>query len=39
MWITADVNVKDDLDNLLMELEGKHIQLRWKAAQKKNTKN
>jgi hypothetical protein len=39
MWITADVNVKGALVNLQMELEGKHLQIRWKAAQKKNTKN
>jgi hypothetical protein len=39
MWIMADVNVKDALDNLQMELEGKHLQIRWKAVQKKNTKN
>jgi hypothetical protein len=39
MWITADVNVKVALNNLQMELKGKHLQIRWKAAQKKNTKN
>ncbi len=39
MWITADMNVKDALDSLQMELEGKHFQIRWKASQKKNTKN
>jgi hypothetical protein len=39
MWISADVNVKDTLLDLQMELEGKHLQIRWKPAQKKNTKN
>jgi hypothetical protein len=39
IWISADVNVKDALENLQMELEGEHLQIRWKAAQKKNTKN
>jgi hypothetical protein len=39
MWIMADVNIKDALNSLQMELEGEHIQIRWKAAQKKNTKN
>ncbi len=39
MWITADADVKDALVNLQMELEGKHLQIRWKPAQKKNTKN
>ncbi len=39
MWITADMNVKDALDSLQMELEGIHFQIRWKASQKKNTKN
>ena len=39
MWISADVNIKDALENLQMELEGEHLQIRWKAAQKKNTKN
>jgi hypothetical protein len=39
IWITADLNVKDALANLQMELEGKHSQIRWKAAHKKNTKN
>jgi hypothetical protein len=38
MWVTADINVKDALENLQMELEGKHLQIRWKAAQKKSTK-
>jgi hypothetical protein len=39
MWISADVNVKDTLSDLQMELEGEHLQIRWKPAQKKNTKN
>jgi hypothetical protein len=39
VWITADVIVNVALDNLQMKLEGKHLQIRWKAAQKKNTKN
>ncbi len=39
MWISADVNVKDALLDLQMEFEGKHLQIRWKPAQKKNTKN
>ncbi len=39
LWITADVNVNNAFDNLQMELEGKHLQIRWKATQKKNTKN
>ncbi len=39
MWISADVNVKDALSDLQMELEGEHLQIRWKPAQKKNTKN
>jgi hypothetical protein len=39
MWISADVNVKDTLSDLQMELEGEHLQIRWKPAQKKHTKN
>ncbi len=39
MWITADVNVKVALNNLQMELEGEHLQIRSKATQKKNTKH
>ncbi len=39
MWIFADVNVKDALLDLQMELEGEHLQIWWKPAQKKNTKN
>jgi hypothetical protein len=40
MWISADVNIKDALLDLQMELEGdEHLQIRWKPAQKNNTKN
>jgi hypothetical protein len=39
MWISADVNVKDALSDLQMELEGEHLQIRWKPAPKKNSKN
>jgi hypothetical protein len=39
LWITADINVKEAINNFQMELEGKHLQIRWKPAQKKNTKN
>ncbi len=39
MWISADVNIKDALLDLQMELKGEHLQIRWKPAQKKNTKN
>jgi hypothetical protein len=35
MWIAADVNVKDNLLDLQMELKGEHLQIRWKPAQKK----
>ena len=33
--------MKDSIDNLQMELEGKgeQLQIRWKPAQKKNTQN
>jgi hypothetical protein len=39
LWITCVTNVKEAIDNLQMELEGKQLQIRWKQAQKKNTKN
>ena len=39
LWITCDVNAKEAIDDLQMELEGEHLQIRWKQAQKKNTKN
>jgi hypothetical protein len=39
MWITADCNVKDAITNLQMELEGEKLQIRWKPAQKKNSRN
>jgi hypothetical protein len=39
LWITCDVNAKEAIDELQMELEGEHLQIRWKPAQKKNTKN
>jgi hypothetical protein len=39
MWITADCNIKDALTDLQMELEGEHLQIRWKLAQKKNSRN
>jgi hypothetical protein len=39
LWITADCNVKDALTLLQMELEGDHLQLQWKPAQKKNSRN
>jgi hypothetical protein len=32
MWISAEVNVKDGLNSYRMELEGKHLQIRWKDA-------
>ncbi len=35
LWITADVNTKEAIDNLQMELEGEQLQIRWKPAQKK----
>ncbi len=38
MWISADVNVKDALLDLQMELKGEHLQIWWKPVQKKNTK-
>jgi hypothetical protein len=37
--ITCATNVKEAIDNLQMELEGKQLEIRWKQAQKKNTKN
>ena len=39
LWITCDSNAKEAIDELQMELEGEHLQIRWKPAQKKNTKN
>ena len=39
LWITCDINAKEAIDDLQMELEGEHLQIRWKQAQKKNTKN
>jgi hypothetical protein len=39
LWITCDVNAKEAIDELQMELEGEHLQIHWKPAQKKNTKN
>ena len=39
LWITCDTNAKDAIDELQMELEGEQLQIRWKSAQKKNTKN
>jgi hypothetical protein len=39
MWISADVNVKDALLDLQMELECEHLQIQWKPAQKKYTNN
>jgi hypothetical protein len=39
LWITCDTNAKDAIDELQMELEGEQLQIRWKPAQKKNTKN
>jgi hypothetical protein len=39
MWITADCIIKDALTDLQMELEGKHLQIWWKPAQKKNSRN
>ncbi len=39
LWITADCNVKDALTSLQMELEGDHLRLQWKPAQKKNSRN
>ena len=39
LWITCDGNAKDAIEGLQMELEGEHLQIRWKQAQKKNTKN
>jgi hypothetical protein len=37
--ITADINVKEAIDNLQMEVKDKHLQIQWNLAQKKNTKN
>jgi hypothetical protein len=39
VWISADMNIKDAFLDLQMELESEHLQIRWKPAQKKNTKN
>jgi hypothetical protein len=39
LWIMCDGNAKDAIEGLQMELEGEHLQIRWKQAQKKNTKN
>jgi hypothetical protein len=39
LWITCGTNMKEVIDNLQMELEGEQLQIRWKQAQKKNTKN
>ena len=39
LWITCDINAKEAIEELQMELEGEHLQIRWKQAQKKNTKN
>jgi hypothetical protein len=35
LCITANCNVEKALADLQMELEGEHLQLRWKPAQKK----
>ncbi len=39
LWMTCDINAKEAIDELQMELEGEHFQIRWKPTQKKNTKN
>jgi hypothetical protein len=39
LWLTCKTNAKVAIDELQMELEGEHLQIRWKPAQKKNTKN
>ncbi len=39
MWVTASCNDKDALTLLQMELEGEQLQIWWKPAQKKNSKN
>jgi hypothetical protein len=39
MWVSASCNVKDALISLQMELEGEQFQIRWKPAQKKNSRN
>jgi hypothetical protein len=39
LWITCKTNAKEAIEELQMELEGEHLQIRWKQAQKKNTKN
>jgi hypothetical protein len=39
MWVTASCNVKDALTLLQMELEGEQLQIWWKPAQKKNSRN
>jgi hypothetical protein len=39
LWITCNTNTKEAIDELQMELEGENLQIQWKPAQKKNTKN
>ena len=39
LWMTCNMNAKDAIDDLQLELEGESLQIRWKPAQKKNTKS
>ena len=39
LWMTCKMNAKDAIDDLQLELEGEALQIRWKPAQKKNTKS
>ncbi len=39
LWIMCAINAKEAIEKLQMELEGEHLQIRWKQAQKKNTRN
>jgi hypothetical protein len=39
MWTTVDCSIKDALTDLQMELEGEHLQIWWKPAQKKYSCN
>jgi hypothetical protein len=39
IWITASCNLKDALTTLQMELEGEQLQLHWKPAPKKKSRN
>ncbi len=32
LWLTCKTNAKEAIDELQMELEGEHLQIRWKPA-------